>query len=61
MELVSRVSPLLAYAKIGIPMILCKVLDKIFWIISPNKEAFLSVWLVVVEKEKVDHDQRTVY
>lgn len=61
LELVSRVSPLLAYAKIGIPMILCKVLDKIFWIISPNKEAFLSVWLVVVEKEKVDHDQRTVY
>lgn len=59
LELVSRVSPLLAYAKIGIPMILCKVLDKIFWIISPKKEAFLSVWLVVVEKREISQNTKT--
>ena len=56
LELISRVTPLLAYAKIGIPMILCKVLDKVFWIISPNKRVFFSAWLVCVEKEKVEHD-----
>lgn len=50
LELVSRVRPLLAYAKIGIPVILCKLLDKIFWKISRNKEPFLSVYLVIVEK-----------
>jgi len=50
LEPISRVAPLLAYQKIGIPMMLCKLLDKIFWKIVPNKDSFLSVWLVIVKK-----------
>ncbi|MCX6722980.1 MAG: class I SAM-dependent methyltransferase [Candidatus Staskawiczbacteria bacterium] len=55
METISRAHPLLAYAKIGIPLIFCKILDKIFWKISKNKDPFLSVYFLVIAK-KEDYD-----
>ena len=51
METLSRARPLLAYAKIGIPLTICKILDKIFWTISTNKDPFFSVYLVIIKKE----------
>lgn len=54
-EETSRVRPLMAYVEIGIPRIICSLLDRIFWLISsrsaPNtRNSFLSALVTVAEK-----------
>jgi ubiquinone/menaquinone biosynthesis C-methylase UbiE len=45
----TRVRPLIAYNKIGIPRWLCSCLDTIFWVISSNKEPFYANLMVVID------------
>ncbi|MBP6217207.1 MAG: class I SAM-dependent methyltransferase [Oligoflexales bacterium] len=50
----SRVRPLLAYEKIGVPRIICAVLDRILWKISSKKDLFYSDIMVVIHKGAAD-------
>ncbi|CAD5372459.1 Class I SAM-dependent methyltransferase [Rubrivivax sp. A210] len=45
----SRVRPLLAYAKIGIPRWLCATLDSIFWRLGGDKTPLLANLIVVID------------
>jgi ubiquinone/menaquinone biosynthesis C-methylase UbiE len=54
-EETSRVRPLMAYVEIGIPKVICSLLDRIFWRMSSwqapdTRSSFLSALVTVVEK-----------
>lgn len=54
-EETSRVRPLMAYIEIGIPRIICTLLDRLFWLISfpsppDRRNSFLSALVSIVEK-----------
>ena len=46
-----RVRPLMAYEKIGIPRIICSLLDKIFWRIGKNKEILCANLVAEISKK----------
>lgn len=46
----TRVRPLLAYKKIGIPHWLCSTLDRIFWAVGSNKNLLQANLMVVIRK-----------
>jgi trans-aconitate methyltransferase len=46
----TRVRPMLAYSKIGIPRWLCSLLDNMFWIAGSNKQLLHANLMVVVRK-----------
>ncbi|MFA6455571.1 MAG: class I SAM-dependent methyltransferase [Bacteroidota bacterium] len=46
----TRVRPLLAYNKLGIPLWLCKGIDSFFWSIGTSKEVFHANIMVVITK-----------
>lgn len=47
----TRVRPLLAYHKIGIPLWVCKFLDQAFWLIGKNKDVLRANLMVVITKK----------
>lgn len=47
----TRVRPLLAYHKIGIPLWLCKSLDALFWSIGEKRELFHANIMTVITKQ----------
>jgi ubiquinone/menaquinone biosynthesis C-methylase UbiE len=54
-EETSRIRPLMAYVEIGIPRIVCALLDRIFWFVSSKSapdahNSFLSVLVCVAKK-----------
>ena len=48
----TRVRPLLAYHKIGIPLWLCKFFDEIFWLVGKDKNVLHANLMVVITKNK---------
>ena len=50
-EDITRVRPLLAYEKIGIPLWICGSLDWLFWLLGRNKEVFHANLMVVISKK----------
>ncbi len=49
-----RVRPLMAYEKIGIPKLLCNLIDRIFWFFSKNKSPFYANFVVQITKDSTD-------
>jgi ubiquinone/menaquinone biosynthesis C-methylase UbiE len=46
----TRVRPLLAYTKIGIPRWCCSMIDTVFWNVGKNKELFHANLMAVISK-----------